>query len=289
MAIDTITGEVAFLLGRLVFGTVLGFMGFSHFTNLDGMSGYAKAKGIPAPRLAVAGSGLLLLLGGGGLLESGAYDGMVKLAYVRQAANSNAQAIVAHIDVNGVEFRDTFWITNRNGENFFADKQDPSKKRPLPGYTMADDLCLLTTGLPLTEQPVEEKVVKLYDFEAKKDVPQNVPVLTDLLDKPITVGVIRQTVDKQAKDSAGKYVATGETRDENVADKLFHTESRRTVTEVREGIEEAIFYPKWVEKNAGKTRNRAKGAEGKAGAPGRPAVAAGGAAAGKRKPKSLFG
>jgi uncharacterized membrane protein YphA (DoxX/SURF4 family) len=43
---------------------VLAFMGLNHVTGLDGMSGYADAKGVPAPRLAVLGSGLALVAGG---------------------------------------------------------------------------------------------------------------------------------------------------------------------------------------------------------------------------------
>lgn len=225
-------------------------------------------------------------LGGGGLLESGAYDGTVKLAYAGTAQASNAQSVTVHIDVDGHEFRETYWITNRNGENFYTDKQDPSKKRPLPGFTSVDDLCLVTTGMPLAEQPVEEKVVKLYDFDAKAEIPKNVPVLVELLGKPVTVGILKQTVDKQRKNDAGVYENTGETRDENVADKYFHQETKRTVTEGREGIEEASFYPKWVEKNAGKTRIKAKGAQGNTGTPGRPTAAPGAAPAPK---KSLFG
>jgi putative oxidoreductase len=64
MALETTAGGLAFLVGRLVFGVVLGFMGLSHFTGLDGMSGYADAKGVPAPRLAVVVSGLMLIAGG---------------------------------------------------------------------------------------------------------------------------------------------------------------------------------------------------------------------------------
>lgn len=129
---------------------------------------------------------------------------------------------------------------------------------------------------------MEEKVVNLYDFEAKKELPKNVIVLTDVIGKPITVGVIKQIVDKNVKDSSGNYVPSGETREENVIDKAFHQESKRTVSEIRAGLDEAVFYPKWVEKNQGKPpRNRAKGAEGKTGAPGQP-PAAGQAA----KPKS---
>lgn len=72
MALETTAGGLAFLVGRLVFGVLLGFMGLSHFTGLEGMSGYAAAKGIPAPRVAVIVSGLLLI-GGGLSLALGVY------------------------------------------------------------------------------------------------------------------------------------------------------------------------------------------------------------------------
>ncbi|WP_255149545.1 DoxX family protein [Halorarius halobius] len=57
-----------FLLARVLFGGVLAFMGLNHFTNLDEMTGYAEFKGLPAPRLSVAFSGGLLVLGGLGLV-----------------------------------------------------------------------------------------------------------------------------------------------------------------------------------------------------------------------------
>jgi uncharacterized membrane protein YphA (DoxX/SURF4 family) len=37
---------------------------FNHFKNLKYMSEYAKARGIPSPRVAVGGTGVILLLGG---------------------------------------------------------------------------------------------------------------------------------------------------------------------------------------------------------------------------------
>lgn len=228
-------------------------------------------------------------LGGGGVRESDAYDGTIKVAYAGKASASNAQSLTVIFNLGGSEYRETFWVTNKNGENFFIDKQDSSKKVPLPGYTMADDLCLLTTGFPLSEQTFTEKVINLYDYEAKKEVPTNVHVIMDLMGKPITLGLIKQTVDKTKKnDSTGSYEPTGETRDENLIDKIFHHDSKRTVTEVRNGIEVAEFFPKWVEKNKGVTRNRAKGAQGKTGAPGRPAGAPPAASAAKPT-TSLFG
>ena len=51
-------------LGRLLFGGYFIYGGFNHFKMLDMMSGYAKSKGVPVPKLSVAFSGLLLLIGG---------------------------------------------------------------------------------------------------------------------------------------------------------------------------------------------------------------------------------
>ena len=64
MVSESLTGGIALLAGRILFGAVLAFMGLNHFLNLEEMSGYAEFKGLPAPTLAVAGSGAVLILGG---------------------------------------------------------------------------------------------------------------------------------------------------------------------------------------------------------------------------------
>lgn len=227
-------------------------------------------------------------LGGGGVLDSDLYTGTVKLAYAGKAA-SGAQSVTVVIDFGGREYREAFWITNKAGQNFYADKNDPKKKQPLPGFTSVDDLCLLTTGLPLEDQDVEDKVIKIYDFEQKKDLPTNVPVLVQVIGKPISAAILKQVVDKQKKDDRGEYRNTGETREENIVDKFFHADSARTVSEIRDGKETGIFAGRWVEKNKGTVRNKAKGSEGKAGVPGggTSGFTPGAGAAPQRK--SLFG
>jgi len=42
--------------------------GLNHFAQINVMTGYAKSKGMPAPALAVGGSGVFLFLGGLSLL-----------------------------------------------------------------------------------------------------------------------------------------------------------------------------------------------------------------------------
>lgn len=68
MALETLTGGVAFLVARVLFGGVLAFMGLTHYLQRESMTGYAAHKGIPAPSVAVIGSGTLLAAGGIGLI-----------------------------------------------------------------------------------------------------------------------------------------------------------------------------------------------------------------------------
>jgi putative oxidoreductase len=56
--------DIAFLVGRIIFGGYWLMASFNHFKNLNSMSGYAKVKGTPFPELAVAGTGVVLLVGG---------------------------------------------------------------------------------------------------------------------------------------------------------------------------------------------------------------------------------
>ncbi|RMG20815.1 MAG: DoxX family protein [Methanobacteriota archaeon] len=53
-----------FLVGRIIAGFMFIMFGLNHFMKLEMLSGYAGSKGVPAPKLAVIGSGLLLLIGG---------------------------------------------------------------------------------------------------------------------------------------------------------------------------------------------------------------------------------
>jgi len=60
--------DLLFLGARVLFGAVIAFTGLNHFLNAETMAGYAGAKGIPAPGLAVPFTGGMLLFGGLGVL-----------------------------------------------------------------------------------------------------------------------------------------------------------------------------------------------------------------------------
>jgi putative oxidoreductase len=56
--------EIVFLIGRILFAFMFVMSGINHLTKADHMVGYAQFKGVPSPKLAVQGSGVVLLLGG---------------------------------------------------------------------------------------------------------------------------------------------------------------------------------------------------------------------------------
>ncbi|ACM57010.1 DoxX family membrane protein [Halorubrum lacusprofundi] len=87
-------GEL-FLLGRLLFGVTLAFMGLNHFMDVDTMAGYAEFKGLPAPRFSVIASGLVLVLGGLGV-AAGAFPVLA------------AGALAAFLLISAVTMHD-FW------------------------------------------------------------------------------------------------------------------------------------------------------------------------------------
>ncbi|MBI4409470.1 MAG: DoxX family protein [Gemmatimonadetes bacterium] len=57
--------EILQLIGRVIFGGFFLYNALNHlFMGTDALTGYAQYKGVPAPRLMVYLSGLLMLLGG---------------------------------------------------------------------------------------------------------------------------------------------------------------------------------------------------------------------------------
>ena len=218
-------------------------------------------------------------------LPSGIYDATVKLMYAG-SSTSGAQNVTVILNVDGKEVRETIYVTTKEGHPFYVDKAT-KKHMPLPGFSLVNDLCLLTTEKELTSADIEvqPKTVNVWSFEAKAEVPTEVPVFLETLTKPVKVVISREIVDKEKKGDDGKYHPTGETRMQNAIQKFLHPETSRTVNEYMKEIAEPVFATEWSNRFAGKDRNKSTGSS-SAGASGtgRP-----GAAAKPAATKSLFG
>ena len=56
--------DAVLLVGRVLFALIFINSGIAHLTKLNAMTGYAQFKKVPAPKLAVIVTGLMLIIGG---------------------------------------------------------------------------------------------------------------------------------------------------------------------------------------------------------------------------------
>lgn len=56
--------DVVALIGRILFAALFIGSAFGHLTQSEAMAGYASSRGVPQAKLAVLGSGVLILIGG---------------------------------------------------------------------------------------------------------------------------------------------------------------------------------------------------------------------------------
>ncbi len=223
---------------------------------------------------------------------SDVYDFNIEMVYLT-AADSGAIAANLVLKDDKGEYRETIYISNKNGENFYYKKDKDGnltdEKILLPGYQLLNSIALLTVEKEFDELESEEKVVRLYDFEERKELPKTVEHLPELVGQPIKVAIIDILENKNAKnDATNKYEATAETREINQIEFVAHQESGATVTELRQDKEPGSLMAAWLERNKGKQKDKRKIKDGApaAGKSGRPTPA--GASGGEKKTSSLF-
>lgn len=198
-------------------------------------------------------------LGGGGTsgpVESGLYKVVIETAYI-STSTGGAMGLVLQFKTEAANIvRQTMWMTSgkaKGGTNYYMRGDE---KFYLPGFLHADSLAHIITGKNINELDTETKVIGLYDFAARKEVPTKVEMVMELVGKAVIIGLIKQTVDKNVKDDNGDYVPSGETRDENELDKLFQAETHLTAAEIKLGATEAKFMETWGLKWSSITRDR---------------------------------
>ena len=190
-------------------------------------------------------------VGGGFAWESGVYDTTIKLVYLNQSASEAVSFNIVLENAEGKELRESFWIRSGKPKGNKVTYTKDGKEYPLPGYSVANSLCIATTGERLSKcmEAAEKKTINVYNAELKKEAPAERPVLTNLINKPVKVAVHQVIEDKQAKNGSGEYVSTGESRTLNQC-KFFGNMEGKTAEEITNSAD-ATMFDKWANKNTG--------------------------------------
>lgn len=189
-------------------------------------------------------------------LDTDLYEGTIKMAFVGQSAGGAANVTVELKLDNGKTYKETMYVTNREGSNTYT-KDD--KEFYLPGFLVANQLALFSTEKDLfeLESELETRTVKLYDFQAGREVATDVQAIIPMLDQRVLVA-IEEYEDEKKKKQGNEYVSTGEVVLRNQIQKVFLPDTKQTFAEATED-KEASYVETWLADNKGKVR-KLKGA-----------------------------
>ena len=188
-------------------------------------------------------------LGGSYIKDTGLYPCNIDMAYMAKS-KGGALSLTLHLKsaTDKSEIRQSLWVTSgdkKGNKNYYINQK--GKKFLLPGMQLADQIARITNSKPMSELDVQPKTIKLWDWEAAAEKPQEVPVVTDLLGKQILVGLLKCRENKNVKDANGAYVPSKEERIFNEIDKVFHADGF-SVTEKEADAAEAKFHKQWATK-----------------------------------------
>jgi hypothetical protein len=192
------------------------------------------------------------------ILESGVYPMIIDMAYRKEAASGS---IGLHLHLKSKEHptivhKERFTLTSghaKGQKNYFVDKEGVEKL--LPQMQMANELCQLAFDDPkteLAEYPREDKMIKLWDYDQKADVPVKVSAYVDLIGKEIMVGMVKIATNKR-KQVGDKWVPTSGVKEYNEVSKFYHPESGLTAQEIEDGKTQPEHLEAWKEKHDHKT------------------------------------
>lgn len=145
------------------------------------------------------------------------------------------------------KFNQTLYLTSGLSKGQKTSYTDTSGvKRPLPGFSMADHLSLVTTGKHIHELSTEVKVIKLWSYDKKAEVPTQVQALTDLIGKVFEAGIYKNVENKKIKID-NNWVPTSKKREYNEVAKIFNVDGL-TVAEMNAKATKPEFKDKWIAK-----------------------------------------
>ena len=187
-------------------------------------------------------------------LDTDIYAAKLKMVYVDKS-KSGAANINFMLDVNGQNYNETVYVTNKSGQNTYTCKKT-GKKKLLPGFQQVNTVCKLLLNKEISAAVLEEKMINIYDYELSKEVPMKRQVLTELIGENAHVAIQKVLQNKQVKADSGDYVndPTGETRETNEIVKWFNAD-KQTLPEFAEESE-AKFFQKWLDANKGKVKDK---------------------------------
>ena len=184
-------------------------------------------------------------------VDTGVYTGKIKLAYLDKS-KGGANSVNLQLDVEGKTVNFTEYVTSGTEKGCLNYYVKDGKKRLLPGMEKMNHLSLAVTGSDLSKQTVEPKVIKIWDFDLKKEAPVKRDVITSLNGKDIVLAI--QEIQENKYSDPTKSVS------KNEIVKVLVTDTKQTLAE-KAADKEAAWADNWESKNKGVIKDNFKAPE----------------------------
>lgn len=187
---------------------------------------------------------------GSSLWESGVYQAKCKYAAI-DVTKTGLPFVKVSVEINGMEKVFSLWTHNGATKDTYYLKD--GQKKVMPGMQELNALCYVVTGKTAEalekEGRVQNKALKMYDWDKKGEVVKELATFVDLCDQPICVA-IKKLEKHKTVEKDGKKVPTTETMLINEVDKYLSAKGF-TAKELY-NKSDAVYAAKFKEQNTGK-------------------------------------
>ena len=185
--------------------------------------------------------------------ETDVYPARIDLAYFSEA-RSGAWMLTLHLEGTGLnqfKLKSNLVIRDREGSPTFHNRYT-GQDQPLRGLAMADHLAQILTGRSLSQLKPKEKVIKLWSYEEKQEVPTKKEVFEEFIGKEIQVALEKIEENKRTFKN-NEWVDGPDKAYKNEVRKFFNKEGQ-TLAEQKAKMP-GEYLEKWRTANQGKMRS----------------------------------
>jgi len=183
--------------------------------------------------------------GGDFNLDTDIYPMVVDMAYFGESKGGAMNVTARFKEVDGKRtHQEVFYVTSgkaKGQKNTYTAKN--GTVRLLPGMESMNQLSVITTGKKISQLTPEEKVVAIYNYEAKKELPTKVAAITEMIGQEVQVAIVRKRENKRVK-VGNDYVPSADERVFNEATKFLHTDGHTVAEKLAEDPDTA-WKTKW--------------------------------------------
>jgi hypothetical protein len=197
------------------------------------------------------------------IYTSGVYPMKIKAAYMSTGATGSLSVKFVCETPEGREFNTAQCIQSGDAKGNKAYFVSGGKKVMLPGWRIVHDILGLTAGIEMDDLDTEEKTIKIYDYDVKKEVATEVDMITDLIGEAVYMGIQEVRKIKQVEGDNGWEDTKGDdlaVAINNEVDKVFSIEDKSTLAESKAGDDSEATCTKWEKVNTDKVKYK-KGAK----------------------------